>query len=784
MQVYTPYLAYYASNSADREFMFLPGNDNYASLRLSEELKMGLYENGNRQRGDGRVLYTVVQRKMLHADVLDAGEDYIFTMDESFLPNLSVVGAYFDGRHVYDINDCSIRYEYDERTLKLDIQTNEEAYAPGKTVEATIGLSDASGRPVAGSICVGVVDESVFALQAQQVNLAWQVYQGIYYPSVTRMLSYTPYDLTVNESMDVGGMGGGGGDSGYIRKEFVDTALFQTVEAGEDGKAQVTFTLPDNIGSWRITAVAVTDDLKAGDGRSNIISSLPFYVQPIYSDTYLEGDDIAVTAAVGGLDYNQLEGPVEYTVEILDESEKTIDQLTASGEVGDRVPVNFGKYSAGNYIMRVTAQCGDYLDAEQHPFSVLKQGTTITVIETMPLDEVSGISSVRWPVGVQVYDQRLKPFMDGLQELSGQGNSARVEVLAAAWRAQVLYNNMLPEADRRNIPYDSRLEDLITEQGVKPLAAAEPSAVLTAKLLVAAPSMVEQQQGALNLFQQTLTDPAATQDERVMAYVGLAALKQPVLLDITRLAEDDTLTDTQRLWVAVGLAKLGDFTSAHKIYDILSKSILTEGNLKYLKADSRADEIQATAAALVLTSTISSPDADAFMQYFLQGENSRARVEGVLPNLEMLCYLEQYSVPSADKAGRFSCVIDGQVQEISLGEKGVKAMAFTKDAFAQADITPIEGELYAAVSYVAYTTPENATSGSQSKVQIERTYTPLDGDSITRASRVRVDLRVTFSDDAPEGCYYLSDRIPSGLRFLYGDYVAKHREDPDRMDGK
>src|SRR5260370_15319907 len=48
-----------------------------------------------------------------------------------------------------------------------------------------------------------------------------------------------------------------------IRREFKDTAFWQPdVVTGGDGKATVSFKLPDNLTTWRATARAVTADTR------------------------------------------------------------------------------------------------------------------------------------------------------------------------------------------------------------------------------------------------------------------------------------------------------------------------------------------------------------------------------------------------------------------------------------------------------------------------------------------------------------------------------------------
>lgn len=112
------------------------------------------------------------------------------------------------------------------------------------------------------------MDEAVFALGSQTVDLAGQLYGSIYHPYVRQAVSYRAYDESGKAIPNTAGAEGaadtgGGGAGAYLRREFLDTAAFQTAQLGADGKAVLSVKLPDNVTSWRVTALAVTPDLKA-----------------------------------------------------------------------------------------------------------------------------------------------------------------------------------------------------------------------------------------------------------------------------------------------------------------------------------------------------------------------------------------------------------------------------------------------------------------------------------------------------------------------------------------
>ncbi len=737
----------------------------FGRAAMDEPILLGLYKNGVKVENKGSMLCSALQSKMLR-NTVTRDDELTFTMSEEFLPNVRFTGAYFDGRHVYQINDYDVSYNYDSKVLNIDAKAEHDSYRPGETAKILVSVTDkVTGKPVAASICVGVVDEAVFQLAQQKVDLAGQIYQDVFYPNLVRSVSYKEYNLE-RDSLATGGKGGGGGDSGPLREDFVDTALFQTVAVDESGKAEVEFTLPDNVTSWRITAAGVTQDLKAGDTTANTVATLPFYLRPLFTDTYLVGDDIAFS--VGGVGTAiKTEDSVDYTATVFDAGGKQVDQKTASGKAVERTAFNLGKYDEGAYTLRLEGTCSGNSDAVQVPFSVVKQEMTVSQIDTVPLDQLQTLSSVTYPVKLSVYDKRMAAFMDGLHRLSNQ-SGARTEVLAAAYRAQVLYNELLPENEQITVRKDARLDNIQQmdgESGVKLLPVGESDASVTAKMLIAAPELINKGQ-AVAFLQKVLADAASTPNDRVMAYTGLAAAKSPVLLDITRmLKENADLTTAQKLYLGSGLAQLGDFTSAEAVYSALKESgaVVTETDLKYVTGATNDERLENTAAALMLTSITSNPDADALMNYLNAQDNDRSASYTTLTNLEMLTYLEKFTLPEGEKPGKFSYVVNGETKEETLDGNGVKVLSLSAETFRNAQFKILSGSLSAAVRHTVYAGDLDVPSTS--KLTISKTYTPADGDFKT-SGKVRVDLKVTFSDDAPSGCYQITDFIPSGMRYM------------------
>jgi len=87
-----------------------------------------------------------------------------------------------------------------------------------------------------------------------------------------------------------------GGDT---RTNFVDVAYWNPhIQTGIDGKATVSFTLPDNLTAWISNAVAVTPDTRVGESKEEIIVTKPLIIRPLLPNFVRTGDMIELSSLV------------------------------------------------------------------------------------------------------------------------------------------------------------------------------------------------------------------------------------------------------------------------------------------------------------------------------------------------------------------------------------------------------------------------------------------------------------------------------------------------------
>ena len=203
------------------------------------------------------------------------------------------------------------------RSFTLEIETDKLSYKPGEEAvfkfKATKG-----GLPYAGAeLTAMAVDRGVLDLINyhvpdpinyfyDQYNFPLRVYGGD-----SRALLMDPVTYSIKNLI--------GGDAEEKkeeeRKDFRPTAFFEPVLiTDENGEAQVTFTMPDSLTSYRITCFGVKDDLFALE-EDEVKVQNPVNVQQVQPRMLRERDTAECGVLISNLSNNGLKVNVSLSVE-------------------------------------------------------------------------------------------------------------------------------------------------------------------------------------------------------------------------------------------------------------------------------------------------------------------------------------------------------------------------------------------------------------------------------------------------------------------------------------
>ncbi len=413
------------------------------------------------------------------------------------------------GRPVFRIGYAEINVEKRSKRLAVSLTSDKREYRPRERVTVDLQINDATNRGIKGGAIVWAVDEGVLRLTAYQ-------------PPDPIEAIHPRRDLSVRIAEPLANLvrrrwfgekglnppgGGGGPEGGELRRLFKTTPLFAAdVETDANGHAQVSFELPDNLTTYRIMALGLTDADRFGLGEQRIVVNKPLLLQPALPRVARVGDRfeagvVVHTTATTTRDVDVSVGEVE-GLQLEGESQR---HVTLAAGRGKEVRFRFSASTPGIATLRFRAQSGTDTDGVEQTLPVrtaaraetvatygevkekeseavvLPESTDTTVRLTMASSAMAGYSGalqqlIEYPYGcAEQTASRLVPFVAlrqlqrtfGLEPLGAEASVAQRE-RERVWWGRWLGNETLPDsASPDEIVTDSlaRLRRLQLENG-------------------------------------------------------------------------------------------------------------------------------------------------------------------------------------------------------------------------------------------------------------------------------------------------------------------------------
>ena len=666
-------------------------------------------------------------------------------------------GVYFNGRNYYLAEPCSVPFARQNRALKVKIQTNKAEYRPGDQVKLTLEVTDRQGRPVRKArVNLNLVDEALYRLGDQQVDLLQGIYGDHYNLFLEGWRSH--YHPEYRGGAEKGGEGGG------ERQDFRDTVLFTTVETGSDGRATSEFKLPDNLTSWRVTYHALNTDLEAASGTHEIPVRLPFFVEVNLNDTCLTGDSPVVILRGYGtkLSPNQ---QITYRMTLTGPRGRQITQQTGKGQAFTAFDWSLPPLEAGNYTLKVAATGGKYQEQVVRKFTVVKSLQERTVSQTGILKNGMTLSGgAVEPTEVVFCDYEKSQYLDGLCRLSWLGGG-RLEQKLARQEARRLLKEYFPEGKSYLIPEDD--ESVVEYQrpdggiGILPYASSD----LALSALVAATSADKFDRPALvGYFYKTLEEEG---QDHSLALLGLAALDEPVLLQIKQELKDAKLNPAVRINLSTALLEIGDGSEALKVYrELLEKHSQDLGNTVRIKVGRDQDEIvAATTQMTVLAARLNQAEKNRMYQYLL--ENPAPETVNFLEQLQILKLGLQKMNPQPVS---FSYSLNGKTNNISLRDGEAFRLTVLPQDLKRIKFSQVQGRVGVMAQYSQPLGAGEAAAGEGLSVNRQYLVGATGTNTCKRSDLVKVIITPIIGDKAPGGAYEVVDILPAGLSYVPRPY--------------
>jgi hypothetical protein len=744
------------------------GNDfeSYYSLELEDEtgkffvgemVEYYLDNSGKVEaKADDQMMVMLLQDGLLSYEFNDSLEGS-FIYEEDFYQNVYIQAVYVtDGEMKLTENPTLVRYDYSEREMTLEIETDRTDFGPGDVVELNLKTYDASGKPYPADINISIVDEAYFTLYSQATDMLESIYRMAY---GTGILSDYVSSQQAGGSMYYRGMAeGGGADSAYyIRSDFKDTANFITISTDEKGEGFAKLSLPDNLTSWRITAQAVNDKTEADTETLNVNAKLPFYVTTILSDYFISGDVPSISLRIFG-DASTVGQSVKFIVELENDETDEITTYKADGIVGEYTGISLGTMEKGSYTVTTYAANTEYTDAIQEHFEVVDSAVFFDNLEAYDVSKGMAFDEVYSNAQVTFYNQNESTFYNSLLDMRYSYGNRIDQKLVGMMARDFIKENFEPEL---NAYEESIAVYQNYDGGIRLLPYSDSETLISMRIALTASEYFDQEQ-LKEYFYGIIYNQQSDLHSVVQAHAGLAGLREPVLMEILSLLEEETLTPSDRILLGYGLASMGEQRQA---YQVLSEILDTYIDQQIALSEDSGENYLAKAYLSRLAVLIGDNETGdtLFDEVYLN------QSDYTLASLEMMGYLEERNIMDSDQINELegSVTFSYENSKETVDLFGFETQSFTldRDEYAKLKIDKVNGNVGMRVFAVGDV--EDLKENRTEAYSLVREYM-LDRTEATEFAQsdlIKVLLHPTV-DKENSFSYEITDFIPAGFRFV------------------
>lgn len=777
---------YYPSDStwyhlqADQEFYSLDQKAKVQFMNNEEALDFNT--------DPAEFLFFTAQNGILSSEV-QTGTAYELDFIEAYIPNLTVSAVWFNGRTYLEASSVDLRYAYQDENIVLEVLTDQESYMPGEEIELQFLAKDEEGAAMSGGrVNFALVDEALFSLSDMSIDPLSELYVSVRSGLFSSYISHqnqntsfgggfyggvkesateatTSMDLSMDGATPVYQLGRNEEESAssqtYIRSEFKDTAYFATVVLDENGKGQIRISLPDNVTSWRLTAAALTSDLKAGSEVVQVKVSLPFFMNTSLSSVYLVGDkpSIGVTSYGASL---EKEEAIDYRIEVYRDNE-LVHEETADGKAFERSNLSLGELEvAATYQLKILASREDgSSDGMQQEFKVLETyhqeevSEYLSVVADLQLEETLQQAVDSGNIRLSFMDKGRAYYLNPLYQLSYANGKRIDQKVVAAYVQNVLQQEFNQDIQAAEVSVN---EYFTPEGGLAVLPYGNADLETTVKML---PVLLEQ--ASVETIRYYLENAwySDTVTDKAMILYGLSLLDQPILDDLENYSRIEELSVKERLYVALAYMAVGDTFMANKSYTMAVAGVMKElDQVAYLDFGAEEKNLELTAIAMVCAAKLDLPVSNLFYEYV-----STRYSNEVLNNVWVLQYVLEKIERLEKTEASFSYEYLGQKETVDLSTGEIKSFTLPIQTLPVFDLPIVNGDVGIVLNYqrqqisgVENDTDLSATRRYYSYQENEESTTFQEGDLV----KVVIDYEV--KKEAIDGSYILTDYLPSGLK--------------------
>jgi alpha-2-macroglobulin len=599
------------------------------------------------------VLVTLEQDGIRRYEVVrsqSAAIRYRFKITKDMQPNVYISAVMASDGSFYS-SSASVRVPVTDAFLKVAITPDKAKYLPGEKGKLEIAVTDVNGKGVPAELGVGVIDEAIYLVRADDTPDI----RGFYYGTRGNLVGYNTsegFSFEVEKSIlaaqkpetgrarfaqnkeDSAAKQAAPGDSPNTpRKDFRDTALWvPNLVTDENGRATLEVSYPDNLTTYRTTARGITQDAKVGQGTGKSLVTKDVLTRLITPSFLVRGDSSVLSSITNNTTENSITAQQKLELQNLETTGSTDRQypLTAKARERTDYTVTASKSGTATAVSSVSSQGGS--DAMQLSIPVLPRG--FEQYQGWAANVSEGAKTLSVPNDANLESAKLRVYITpnltgavapALEYLVGYPYGCTEQTMSrflpALLAQKTIGLNGLTQATIDQIP-------AITKAGIKRLldfqhsdggwgfwqtdtSTLEMSAYVLHGLVKAKQAGAKVPNAALEnaikYISKTVQDGKLEQGERAYAYRSLAEAGRVNVDALQRFSRRTELDPYALANAAIGLAKIGKTTDAKDVLDRLkAKRIERDRGIHWEKPKKLYDwyyywddnDIQTTAVAL------------------------------------------------------------------------------------------------------------------------------------------------------------------------------------------
>ncbi len=292
-----------------------------------------------------------------------------------------------------------LKVDYHPNRLDVTIKPDKAVYAPGETVRLSLKVAGSKAKRGTAELSLAVVDEAIYAVTPEKREDIYRAFRGTREHLVTTLHSFPRVYLGGGAKDEVvAGLAEDDLKRIRVRKVFKDTAFWLPVLTTDAGGVGMTeFVLPDNLTTWRATAVGHNGASDFGFGKAKFIARLDLMARLEAPRFFIQGDELKIPGMVNNMTAGERDVTGRFEVEGLTMAGDGLfsGKVAAGGSLRRDISVRAALPGLGLIRMRATG--GGTGDSMELQIPVLPRALKRTTEGNIVLRGESGETVIDFP---------------------------------------------------------------------------------------------------------------------------------------------------------------------------------------------------------------------------------------------------------------------------------------------------------------------------------------------------------------------------------------------------